>query len=74
MAPAKCPCCDGYGRRPRPSWEPGEGPVVCRACSGRGLVPALTATAPVVQHETVCRAPVVPFVRADHRIIGGATP
>jgi hypothetical protein len=48
--------------------------VVCRACSGRGLVPALTATAPVVQHETVCRAPVVPFVRADHRIIGGATP
>jgi hypothetical protein len=38
MNPTKCPCCDGYGCRERPTWMPGEGPVECRACGGKGAI------------------------------------
>lgn len=52
MSPAKCPCCDGYGKRLRPPWEPGEGMLPCVSCAGTGLVwrwefaPAITVTVP----------------------------
>jgi hypothetical protein len=38
MVPQKCPCCDGYGARPRPPHLPGEGPFPCVSCGGKGLL------------------------------------
>lgn len=38
MIAQKCPACDGYGTRPRPAHEPGEGALLCRACGSAGIV------------------------------------